>query len=602
MHCGADHVSAALTNQRVSSGGAGLGAGCWGAGSGGCLKMADVAGERAAAYWSLDSSDVEQQIVHIPGLSEEGNFRSAPKLKNLKAADRKPRSSHPAPPAKMELTDNGPQVAREEDGMRSASLKDLCPEDKRRIANLIKELARVSEEKEVTEERLKMEHESFAKKIRHLEEQNDLIATEREALQQQYRECQELLGLYQKYLSEQQEKLNLSLSELSARSSKPQQVPKTQRLPTASELNGSYLSQQCRKPRSESESSCSARVCRNNPSPRTGFHCSPDNCAQRESVSSGLPNTHFPDLARSCGSALHQPVSHCCVHRTVHSTPGRYPPEFSLARPPEGCTFSRCCAVSSLSNGVAPGKDAEYGKGVAEQRKHELLLQKMELEIEKERLQQLLEQQEVKLLEMHQQLQQTRPECQRNLAAPKTQTKETAVNTTPSSGTVQLTNGFINSLARPISIGLPTPPSSRGSKNMPSPDGSSSGKKTVGFGGKRQGERSRGSLCPGSRKDAATSPNISGPKMAMEARRTTPQQRDICRYETSLIDMLDAISPNPSQRRQAKYREPYDFRILSPSPRGYSKPSRQPVPPARRPPPAADPEESRILEDIFFIC
>lgn len=34
-------------------------------------------------------------------------------------------------------------------------------------------------------------------------------------LQQQYRECQELLGLYQQYLSQQQEKLNQSIAQLS---------------------------------------------------------------------------------------------------------------------------------------------------------------------------------------------------------------------------------------------------------------------------------------------------------------------------------------------------------------------------------------------------
>lgn len=39
---------------------------------------------------------------------------------------------------------------------------------------------RVSEEKEVTEERLKTEQESFEKKIRQLEEQNELIMKERE--------------------------------------------------------------------------------------------------------------------------------------------------------------------------------------------------------------------------------------------------------------------------------------------------------------------------------------------------------------------------------------------------------------------------------------
>lgn len=43
-------------------------------------------------------------------------------------------------------------------------------------------------------------------------------------LQQQYRECQELLSLYQKYLAEQQEKLSHSLSELNAAKEKEQKV------------------------------------------------------------------------------------------------------------------------------------------------------------------------------------------------------------------------------------------------------------------------------------------------------------------------------------------------------------------------------------------
>lgn len=41
-------------------------------------------------------------------------------------------------------------------------------------------LFRINEEKEVTEERLKAEQESFEKKIRQLEEQNELIIKERE--------------------------------------------------------------------------------------------------------------------------------------------------------------------------------------------------------------------------------------------------------------------------------------------------------------------------------------------------------------------------------------------------------------------------------------
>ncbi|TKS70909.1 Protein hinderin [Collichthys lucidus] len=94
-------------------------------------------------------------------------------------------------------------------------LKDLCPEDKRRIANLIEELARVSEEKEESVQRLKDEQESFERKIQQLEQQNLIIAKERESLQNQYKECQELLGLYQQYLTQQQAKLNQSIAQLS---------------------------------------------------------------------------------------------------------------------------------------------------------------------------------------------------------------------------------------------------------------------------------------------------------------------------------------------------------------------------------------------------
>ncbi|OCT98918.1 hypothetical protein XELAEV_18011150mg [Xenopus laevis] len=109
-------------------------------------------------------------------------MRSAPKSKTSKSEGRKTDAQKPHPAAKIDFLQNHQehQVSPDDGGIKSASLKDLCPEDKRRIANLIQELARVSEEKEVTEERLKMEQESFEKKIRQLEEQNNLIGTERE--------------------------------------------------------------------------------------------------------------------------------------------------------------------------------------------------------------------------------------------------------------------------------------------------------------------------------------------------------------------------------------------------------------------------------------
>uniref|UniRef100_A0A8C5CT98 Zgc:162344 n=1 Tax=Gadus morhua TaxID=8049 RepID=A0A8C5CT98_GADMO len=119
-----------------------------------------------------------------------------------------------------------------------SSLKDLCPEDKRRIANLIEELARVSEEKDESVQRLREEQQTFERKIQQLEQQNVLIIQEREGLQQQYKECQELLGLYQQYLAQQQEKLNQSIAQLHNKVSVSEATPGR---PSGSRTNGSTL-------------------------------------------------------------------------------------------------------------------------------------------------------------------------------------------------------------------------------------------------------------------------------------------------------------------------------------------------------------------------
>ncbi|CAM4667610.1 unnamed protein product [Lepidochelys kempii] len=145
--------------------------------------MADVgAGVGGVVYWSRDISDEEQPMVYVPGISAEGNLRTRHVVKGRKS-EAKLKVTGAAPSVSMDSFKStgdptGQQVTN--GGVKSASLKDLCPEDKRRIANLIKELARISEEKEETEERLRAEQESFEKKIRQLEEQNELIIKERE--------------------------------------------------------------------------------------------------------------------------------------------------------------------------------------------------------------------------------------------------------------------------------------------------------------------------------------------------------------------------------------------------------------------------------------
>uniref|UniRef100_UPI00398F4B61 protein hinderin isoform X3 n=1 Tax=Pristiophorus japonicus TaxID=55135 RepID=UPI00398F4B61 len=207
-------------------------------------KAGDLVSE---AFWSKDPSDEEQSVVFVPGLLMEGNARPESKVKSCKIQEvraKLPLHSdsvfvNPLKTRSVKLPMPN-KVMEENEGTNSASLKDLCPEDKRRIANLIKELARVSEEKEETVERLKAEQESFEKKIRELEVQNEFIATEREALQQQYKKCQELLSVYQNYLSEQKEKLNQSMPEYSNTKQKVSSKKNPPQL-TSSGLDGSYL-------------------------------------------------------------------------------------------------------------------------------------------------------------------------------------------------------------------------------------------------------------------------------------------------------------------------------------------------------------------------
>ncbi|XP_010121607.1 PREDICTED: uncharacterized protein KIAA1328 homolog, partial [Chlamydotis macqueenii] len=345
----------------------------------------------------------------------------------------------------------GQQVTNE-GGMKSASLKDLCPEDKRRIANLIKELARVSEEKEVTEERLKAEQESFEKKIRQLEEQNELIIKEREALQQQYRECQELLSLYQKYLAEQQEKLSRSLSELSAAKEKEQKISskKSSCQQPSLELDGSYLGvggpQTFYKNSRTSKAGSPARAalpqpCRNNHNYGTGILYNHQECLKEYPVENGLhrkcnnmispakqrsphcvkPAQEMDQKANEFQSTCPEQVSHCCACRHVGSSGGvqeshhvSQVPRRHARTVHKTCDYSRCSLVSGLNDSIDSGpKETEQAKRLYEERRQKLLLQKMELEIEKERLQHLLAKQEAKLLLKQQQLHQSRMDYNR---------------------------------------------------------------------------------------------------------------------------------------------------------------------------------------------
>ncbi|GAB0202874.1 protein hinderin [Grus japonensis] len=110
--------------------------------------MAEVAaGPGGGVYWSRDISDEEQPVVSVSGVSTKGNLRTSylPKCQRSKTELKVPVAvaSVSMDPVRSTGDLTGQQVTNE-GGIKSASLKDLCPEDKRRIANLIKELARSS--------------------------------------------------------------------------------------------------------------------------------------------------------------------------------------------------------------------------------------------------------------------------------------------------------------------------------------------------------------------------------------------------------------------------------------------------------------------------
>ncbi|XP_064258743.1 protein hinderin isoform X3 [Passer domesticus] len=570
---------------------------------------AAAAGVGGGARRGRDSSDEEDPLVPVSGVSAKGNLRTRclPKYQTGETE-----LKVPVAVASVSMDpDRGTggltgQQGTNEGGMKSASLKDLCPEDKRRIANLIKELARVSEEKEVTEERLKAEQESFEKKIRQLEEQNELIIKEREALQQQYRECQELLSLYQKYLAEQQEKLSHSLSELSAAKEKDQ------------------------------------KPCRNNHDYRTEMHYNPQECLKDYPMENDLRrkcnNVVSPAKQRSphhvkqaeemdrraskFQSECPQQVSHGCAWRHVGSS-GSVVERCcvsQLLRKHSGTVHktydrSRHCRGSRLNHSTDSGpKETEMAKRLYEERRQKLLLQKMELEIEKERLQHLLTKQEAKLLLKQQQLHQSRMDY--NRVRGHVPGSEDVPIAETSRDLALMMNGSSMGLSVPVlkheDYLLRTSPVSKNSRKPGSSHGSSSGKKMVGFGvnmddgqspqmqTKREGTKSRKGTTSGLRKDAAMSPGLMGSSRVPATTAVSPIQHDPSRYQVSLLDLVEAMNPISAPGQLC--REPCDrnkpHTPCCASHRLSSSWCQTPCSPRSR---ADELEESRLLEEIFFI-
>ncbi|XP_032323160.1 LOW QUALITY PROTEIN: protein hinderin [Camelus ferus] len=619
--------------------------------------MADVAGPSrpgAAAFWSRDFSDEEQSVVYVPGISAEGNIRSRQKMVNPKADVKLKTPRVTAASVSTEsLRGAGDSVDGQNfcrRGMKSASLKDLCLEDKRRIANLIKELARVSEEKEVTEERLKAEQESFERKIRQLEEQNELIIKEREALQLQYRECQELLSLYQKYLSEQQEKLTMSLSELGAAKMQEQQVSNRKGALRSSsmELDGSYLSvakpqtyyQTKQRPKSANQdlSSESLAEFRNNSLKPAALHYPKKDVgkvpSETTTCSYGSPGRKLVDAVptektapeelrtKECQHLKAALSSQCCGHRLAdnadhiqESHPTNVAPQHSKTHL-ESCS---CCGLSWASllrgHGALQPSETDIKKQLSEDRRQQLMLQKMELEIEKERLQHLLAQQETKLLLKQQQLHQSRldynwlrtqavfnsrePVAHKEISKPQELNLDMNESDTGPS--------LLKSKCDDWMLG--TSSSVKKYQGSANSGESRREKKTVGFQShveddalwtcqkKDAFQPQRGTMA-GVRRDASTSPMTTGSQKELVTPATSSAQHGTSRYETSLLDLVQSLSPKTALKpRSHPSREAGSWNHStcrrSPLKSTWNKPR------AGRTP--EDLEENQILEDIFFI-
>lgn len=208
------------------------------------------------------------------------------------------------------------------------------------------------------------------------------------------------------------------------------------------ELDGSYLgiggSQTLYKNSKASKAGSPAHValpqpCRNNHDYGTGIHYNHQESLKEYSVENGLHrkwnNMISPAKQRSprhvdadeFQSICPQQVSHGCAcrHRECSGSMQESHQVSQVVRKHSAPVHkthddSGHSRVSELNDSVdSRQKEPENAKRLYEERRQKLLLQKMELEIEKERLQHLLAEQEAKLLLKQQQLQQSRTDYDR---------------------------------------------------------------------------------------------------------------------------------------------------------------------------------------------
>ncbi|KAM6927924.1 protein hinderin [Xenentodon cancila] len=542
-----------------------------------------------------------KKLVHLQSDASEAYTKGKVSVHQSAAVPKERAVSQP-PETFLALSEVIPGTSRNKS---EVSLKDLCLADKRRIANLVEELARVSEEKEESVQRLKDEQGNFERKIHQLEQENVIIEEERKSLHQQYRECQELLSLYQQYLSQQQAKLNQSIAQFGQppTHSKVLSGEGAPSRTSASRANGSlfdgsYLSL-------AATGAKQTQVC--------------SSCDARSGAIQMLPNPACLSCDRELGPSAgpaEQPTSQRRECRMPHTCHRCQRCQINRHDAGNGTQDWKSDSGSSLVNNhqdtfrlkehdryssakesmASEGKDVLtrtlLGQEDWEKKRHKLLLQKMQLEIERERLQARLAEQEEKLnrqtksgVDYSRTEQLTRAELSSSntgnggpeLEAPSHQDRPRSVCTDAEAQSVG------HGLHEKHSQTVAAPSASRNAESL---------------------ERSRRDMATSPATFPAKSPvkSPAGPSKANPVSEI-PKAPE-ARLDFSVVELLDIFSPistskqpKPSARRPKTLRHRSTLtssdsagRILLNPGGSYPQSTQQ------------DLEESQILEDIFFIC
>ncbi|XP_071493817.1 uncharacterized protein [Diadema antillarum] len=219
----------------------------------------------AVIFWTKDESDgdfeqdkMTHRGAHVPGVTDTASRPTMEETtkKFLKPGVHRQKTMPSKLPGKMDGGGN-PSSKRKQIGSQNTagdssfmrpSLKDLQPEDKKRVANLIRELAKLGEEKEVAMEQLQVERREHDLRTKDMQDQVVDILKERESLQLQLLECQKLLAGYQTRVSQEQKSPLGSLQDHSSTTKEASRSPpgrspikeSAQIIPTSDRHSDSY--------------------------------------------------------------------------------------------------------------------------------------------------------------------------------------------------------------------------------------------------------------------------------------------------------------------------------------------------------------------------